>query len=38
MNNDNEKVDISLSSEEFKKKHGRPKTISFFTLGCPKVN
>lgn len=32
-----ERIDLSLSSEEFYKKYGRKKIISTFTLGC-KVN
>lgn len=32
-NNINEKVDLSLSNEEFYKRYGRKKIVSLFTLG-----
>lgn len=31
--NENEKVDLSLSNEEFYKRYGRKKIVSLFTLG-----
>ena len=33
--NNREKVDLSLDSEEFFKRYGRKKIVSTFTLGCP---
>ena len=35
--NGKERINIKLSREEFFKKYGRDKRVSFFTLGC-KVN
>jgi threonylcarbamoyladenosine tRNA methylthiotransferase MtaB len=35
--NNNERVDLSLSDEEFLKPYGRKKSVSIYTLGC-KVN
>jgi len=35
--NTNKKIDIKLSNENFLKKYGRKKKVTFFTLGC-KVN
>jgi threonylcarbamoyladenosine tRNA methylthiotransferase MtaB len=37
MGNNNEKADLTLSSEEFYKRYGRKKTVGMFTLGCPRV-
>lgn len=37
MAKNNEKADLTLSSEEFYKRYGRKKTVGMFTLGC-KVN